>query len=54
MLVGGLVWFIPEAITFLIDVDMSSRLIQISFTAKLVSVGAALFVLRKKWVEWVM
>jgi hypothetical protein len=54
MLVGGLVWFIPEAMTFLVDIEMSSRLIQISFTAKLVSVGVALFLLRKKWVEWVM
>ncbi|OCT17139.1 hypothetical protein A8709_24470 [Paenibacillus pectinilyticus] len=54
MLVGGLVWFIPEAMTFLVNIDMSERLIQMSFTAKLVSVGAALFLLRKKWVEWVM
>ena len=54
MLVGGLVWFIPEAMTFVMDVEMSSGMIQLSFTAKLVSVGVALFLLRKKWVEWVM
>ncbi|MBD0379122.1 hypothetical protein [Paenibacillus sedimenti] len=54
LLVGGLVWFAPEAITFLVDVDMSSRLIQLSFTGKLVSAGIALFLFRKKWVEWVM
>ncbi|WP_310226943.1 hypothetical protein [Paenibacillus qinlingensis] len=54
MLVGGLAWFLPEAMTFIVDNELSARLIQISFTAKLVSVGAALFLLRKKWVEWVM
>ncbi|WNR46398.1 hypothetical protein [Paenibacillus roseipurpureus] len=54
MLVGGLVWFIPEAMSFVMDVEMSAKMIQLSFTAKLVSVGAALFLLRKKWVEWVM
>lgn len=54
LLVGSIVWFAPEAMTFLTDVDMSSRLIQLSFTGKLVSAGVALFLLRKKWVEWVM
>ncbi|NEW05219.1 hypothetical protein GK047_04185 [Paenibacillus sp. SYP-B3998] len=54
LLVGGLVWFAPEALTFLVDVDISSRVIQLSFTGKLVSAGIALFLLRKKWVEWVM
>ncbi|MBP1961445.1 hypothetical protein [Paenibacillus aceris] len=54
LLVGGLVWFAPEAMTFLTDVNMSSRVIQLSFTGKLVSAGAAFFVLRKKWVEWVV
>ncbi|MEW9701622.1 hypothetical protein [Paenibacillus sp. SI8] len=54
LVVGGLVWFAPEAVTFLVDVDMSSRVIQLSFTGKLVSAGIALFLLRKKWVEWVM
>lgn len=54
LVVGVLVWFIPEAMTFLTDVDMSSRVIQLSFTGKLVSAGAAFFLLRKKWVEWVV
>lgn len=54
LLVGGLVWFAPEAMTFLTDVEMSSRVIQLSFTGKLVTAGAAFFMLRKKWVEWVV
>jgi hypothetical protein len=54
LLVGGLVWFAPEALTFLVDVNISSRVIQLSFTGKLISAGAVLFLLRKKWVEWVM
>lgn len=54
LLIGGIVWFAPEAMTFLADVDMSSRVIQLSFTGKLVSAGVVLFLLRKKWVEWVM
>lgn len=54
MLVGTMVWFAPEAFTFLTDTDISSRVVQLSFTGKLVSAGMVLFWLRKKWVEWVM
>lgn len=54
LLVGMLVWFAPEAMTFLTDVEISSRVIQLSFTGKLVTAGAAFFMLRKKWVEWVV
>ncbi|MFC5450230.1 hypothetical protein [Paenibacillus aestuarii] len=54
MLTGALVWFIPEALTFIVDVDISTQIIQLSFVGKLVSLGVALFMLRKNWVEWVM
>ncbi|RTE07720.1 hypothetical protein [Paenibacillus whitsoniae] len=54
MLIGCLVWFMPEAMTFVLDANMSVRIIQLSFAVKLVTAGAALFALRKKWVEWVM
>ncbi|UJF35089.1 hypothetical protein [Paenibacillus hexagrammi] len=54
MLVGVLVWFAPEAMTFLVDSDISAKVVQLMFTGKLVSAGLALYLLRKKWVEWVM
>jgi hypothetical protein len=52
--IGFLALFAPEVISFLTDVQASSQAIQLSFMIKLITAGTALYVLRKKWIEWVM
>jgi hypothetical protein len=52
--VGFISLFAPEVISFLTDVEASSQIIQLSFMFKLMAAGVMLFLLRKKWVEWVM
>jgi hypothetical protein len=52
--IGFLALFAPEMISFLTDVQASSQSIQLSFMIKLIAAGVALYLLRKKWIEWVM
>lgn len=51
-LVGLLLWFVPDVYMVVMNKD-TSQWMQISFVGKLVIAGVILFVLRKKWTEWV-
>ncbi|MBP1992838.1 hypothetical protein [Paenibacillus eucommiae] len=53
-LVGFLTLFAPEGISFLTSVGVTMQIIQFSFMCKLVAAGIVLFLLRKKWIEWVI
>lgn len=51
-LVGLLLWFVPD-IYMIVIVENTNQWMQISFVGKLIAAGVILFVLRKKWTEWV-
>jgi hypothetical protein len=52
--IGFLALFAPEVISFLTDVQASSQAIQLSLIIKLIAAGVTLYLLRKKWIEWVL
>lgn len=53
LLVCFTLWWMPEAYLFLTNESVRS-LLQLLLLGKLVIAGAALFGLRKKWIEWVL
>jgi hypothetical protein len=52
LLVGFLVWFIPDVFGLLLT-DLPQNGLQLSLMLRIVIAGIALFSLRKKWTEWV-
>jgi hypothetical protein len=52
LLVGFLVWFIPDVYGLLLT-DLPQSGLQLSLMLRIVMAGIALFTLRKKWTEWV-
>lgn len=52
-LVGCIVWFVPELYGFIVPVDVMSEVLQLSLLGKMAAGVALLFLLRKKWIEWV-
>ena len=53
LLVGFLVWFIPDVYGLLLT-DLPQGGLQLSLMLRIVVAGIALFSLRKKWTEWVV
>jgi hypothetical protein len=53
LLVGLLVWFIPDAFGLLFT-DLPKSNLQLSLMLRIVLAGILLFTLRKKWTEWVV
>lgn len=52
-LVGALLWFMPE-VGQMIFYDATVALLQWALFAKMGLAAVALFILRKKWIEWVL
>lgn len=53
-IVGCLACFAPEGFGLLVNTSVANELIQLSFLCKMIAAGVILFLLRKKWIEWVM
>jgi hypothetical protein len=51
-LVGILLWFVPDVYLIFIS-DQTDQWMQVSFVGKLMIAGIILYLLRKKWTEWV-
>lgn len=54
MLTGLLVWFIPEPHGLILSSDAAGTAVQASLIGKLLVTPIIVFVLRKKWMEWVV
>lgn len=52
-LAGCIVWFVPELYGFVVPVDITSEVLQLSLLGKMAVGIALLFSFRKKWIEWV-
>ncbi|MFC0216307.1 hypothetical protein ACFFK0_28315 [Paenibacillus chartarius] len=52
-LVGCLVWLVPEVYGFILPVDLPNQQLQALLIGKIAAAAAFLFLLRKKWIEWV-
>jgi hypothetical protein len=53
-LVGCLIWFVPEGYGFAVPANIAQEALQLSLLGKIVVAAAVLFLLRKKWIEWVV
>lgn len=54
MLTGVLMWFVPEGHGLILSNDAVGTAMQVSFIGKLLATPIIVFVLRKKWMEWVV
>ncbi|MEO3947414.1 hypothetical protein [Gorillibacterium sp. CAU 1737] len=52
LLTGAGLWFAPEAYG-LITTELPPVMLQLMLTVKLVTAGTALYLSRKKWIEWI-
>ncbi|TBL78105.1 hypothetical protein [Paenibacillus thalictri] len=53
LLLGCIVWFMPEFYGIMYSEVLGSEVLQLSLMGKIIIGGIMLFALRKKWTEWV-